>query len=451
METIKFEDLGLIEPILKAINEQDYDRPTDIQAKTIPLIVSNKDVIGGSKTGSGKTLAFSCGIIQKSRQGEGIQALVLVPTRELAQQVAKFFRMFSKYKKLNITTIYGGVAINPQMRSLQQAEVVIGTPGRILDHIGRNTINLRKVNTLVLDEADMMLDMGFLPDVERIIREIPKKRQTLIFSATIFSEINDLTRKHMYNPIRISTEEYVDSSKLTQEYFNVPNNQKFSLLVQMLKQERKGLVMVFCNTRLNSDFVGKNLKYNGINSTVIHGGLRQHSRNTILQKFHEGKVHVLVCTDVAARGLDIKGVSHIYNYDTCKEPKQYIHRIGRTARAGKNGKAITLLSERDHENFTRVLANNDVNIQKKETPHIERARIVFKTPPRRRTSFGSYERSGSRFGRPSHGRPGSGDGRPSSGYGRSNSRFGRSGPRSERPNPHGPRTNRSWNRPHGRR
>ncbi|MCH7974700.1 MAG: DEAD/DEAH box helicase, partial [Bacteroidetes bacterium] len=316
METIKFEDLGLIEPILKAINEQDYDRPTDIQAKTIPLIVSNKDVIGGSKTGSGKTLVFSCGIIQKSRQGEGIQALVLVPTRELAQQVAKFFRMFSKYKKLNITTIYGGVAINPQMRSLQQAEVVIGTPGRILDHIGRNTINLRKVNTLVLDEADMMLDMGFLPDVERIIREIPKKRQTLIFSATIFSEINDLTRKHMYNPIRISTEEYVDSSKLTQEYFNVPNNQKFSLLVQMLKQERKGLVMVFCNTRLNSDFVGKNLKYNGINSTVIHGGLRQHSRNMILQKFHEGKVHVLVCTDVAARGLDIKGVSHIYNYDT---------------------------------------------------------------------------------------------------------------------------------------
>lgn len=387
MENKNFKDLGLIEPILKSIRDQNFIEPTDIQAKTIPLVIQNKDVIGGSKTGSGKTLAFSCGIIQKSEFGRGIQALVLVPTRELAEQVSDAFRKFSKYKKLNVTTVYGGIAIGPQIDRLRKADVVIGTPGRILDHIDRNTINLKGVKTLVLDEADMMLDMGFLPDVEKIISYIPKKRQTLLFSATINDDIQHITKKHMYNPVKVSVEERVDPSMLEQIYYDVSNKQKFSLLVHLLKQETEGLVMVFCNTRQNTEFIEKNLRINSVQSTAIHGGLTQNRRNTILKDFHRGKVYALICTDVAARGLDIKGVSHVYNYDTCRDPKQYIHRIGRTARAGKAGKAITLLSERDYENFDKVLSVNRVNIVKVDTPYFERANIAFKTDSGRRGDY----------------------------------------------------------------
>ncbi|MBW2991657.1 DEAD/DEAH box helicase [Candidatus Woesearchaeota archaeon] len=405
MERRSFKELGVIEPILKSIREQNFTEPTEIQARTIPLVVRNRDVIGGSRTGSGKTLAFCCGIIKKAEAQKGIQAVVLVPTRELNEQVAKAFRIFSKYKRLNIVTVYGGVAIGPQIEKLQKAEIVIATPGRMLDHIERNTINLTKVNTLVLDEADMMLDMGFLPDVEKIIRHIPRKRQTLLFSATMTSDIQHLTRKHMFHPVKVSADEYVDPSKLKQVYYDVPSKQKFSLLVHLLKKEEEGLVMVFCNTRENTDFVARNLKVNGVNSCAIHGGLTQHMRTTILQKFHEGKVYALICTDVASRGLDIKGVSHIYNYDTCKDPKQYIHRIGRTARAGKDGKAITLLSDRDHDNFRKVLYVNRVGVQREKTPYVERAMISFKTAPRGQR-FGRRPSGPRHYGGQSGGRPG---------------------------------------------
>ena len=375
-----FKALGVHEEVLRAINDQRFTKPTKIQVKAIPLILNNKDVIAGSETGSGKTLAFSCGIIQKAKQGMGIQALVLVPTRELAEQVAEAFKTFSKYKHLNVTTVFGGVSINPQISKLRRTEIVIGTPGRILDHLNRRTIDFKKVNTLVLDEADMMLDMGFLPDVERIISCVPKNRQTLLFSATISTDLEHLTNKHMINPVSVAADEYVDASKLEQVYFDVPNKKKFSLLVNLLKEEKSDLVMVFCNTRDNTDFVAKNLKLNKIQSQAIHGGLTQSKRSKILEGFHKGRVYVLVCTDVAARGLDIKGVSHVYNYDTCKDPKQYVHRIGRTARAGKDGKAITLLSERDHDNFSRVLNTNNVDVHKEDLPRLERVEMKFKTP-----------------------------------------------------------------------
>ncbi len=381
-----FKELGIIEPILKSIEDQHFDEPTEIQEKAIPLILGNKDVIGSSKTGSGKTLIFGCRIIQKSERGKGIQALILVPTRELAQQVTKSLISFSKYKELNIITVYGGVSINPQIDQLRNTDIVIGTPGRILDHLSRHTINFSRVNTLVLDEADMMLDMGFLPDVERIIKQIPKKRQTLLFSATISTDIKYITKKYMQAPTTISAEEYVDPSKLEQVYYNVPNNQKFSLLVHLLKEEEEGQVMIFCNTRENTEFVSKNLKLNGINSAAIHGGLNQNKRETVLQDFHKGKLFILLCTDVASRGLDIKGVSHVYNYDTCKDPKQYIHRIGRTARAGKNGKAITILAERDYDNFYRVMNLRNIKIQKLSLPVVKRAKIDFKSAGRSKNS-----------------------------------------------------------------
>jgi ATP-dependent RNA helicase DeaD len=381
MRTKTFKELGVAKPILQALEKQNIDTPTEIQEKTIPLILKGKDIIGGSKTGSGKTLAFSCGIIQKTTQGYGIQSLVLVPTRELAEQVGGALKKFSKFEKMDIANIYGGVSINPQIRQLRSADAVVATPGRLLDHINRKTVNLKAVKILVLDEADLMLDMGFLRDVEKIIRAIPNKRQTLLFSATVSRDIQHIEEKHMIKPTKISVEEFVDPLKLEQTYIDVSSQEKFSLLVHLLDQEKTGLVMVFCNTRRNTEFVAKNLKANGIQSCAIHGGLTQHKRKQILGDFHKGKTYALICTDVAARGLDISGVSHIYNYDVCKEAKQYVHRVGRTARAGKEGRAITLLSERDHENFSKVMAINE-NIEHEELPSIKRAKIVFRPKSR---------------------------------------------------------------------
>lgn len=386
-----FRKLGIIEPVLKSIKEENFEIPTEIQEKSIPVVLAGKDVIAGAATGSGKTLAFASGIIKNSERGKGIQALILTPTRELAEQNANALKKFSKYKPLEIIAIYGGLSINPQIRGLRTADIVIGTPGRILDHIERGTIELSNVKILVLDEADRMLDMGFIDDVEKIIRECPIKRQTLLFSATISADISRLARKYMKDPVKVSAESYVDPKKLTQIYYDVPDNLKFSLLVHLLKHEKSGLVMVFCNTKRNTDFVANNLKFSGIDALPIHGGFSQEKRNMAMRQFHTKKAHVLICTDVAARGLDIKGVSHVYNYDAPGDSKQYIHRIGRTARAGKEGIAINIISTRDHDNFRRVLSDRSINITKAELPEVERVRIKWMEKPKkfgeRRTGY----------------------------------------------------------------
>ena len=270
---------------------------------------------------------------------------------------------------------------------------MVGTPGRILDHLSRHTLNLEKIKLVVLDEADRMLDMGFIDDVNKILYQCPKNRQTLLYSATISSDIYNIAEQHMHNPVKISVDVRVDTSKLSQIYYQVPQNLKFSLLVHLLKMNNSGLVMVFCNTQRATDYVAKNLNKQDINAIAIHGGLSQAKRSKTMQSFHSRRKDVLVCTDVAARGLHIEDVTHIYNYDVPKESKQYIHRIGRTARAGKNGKAITLLTQRDYENFDRVQKdNNNVDIPRKETPHIERLSIapMKKTFRRMRRSKNLY-------------------------------------------------------------
>ena len=372
----QFRKLGISDLVLKVIQEENFREPTEIQRRTIPLVLEGRDVIAGSATGSGKTLIFGSGIIQNSERGRGIQSLILTPTRELAEQVTRALSKFSAYKPLRITAVYGGVAIDPQIERLKTADVVVGTPGRVLDHISRRTIDLGKVKILVLDEADRMLDMGFIEDVQKIIRICPRNRQTLLFSATITMDVADLAQKYMINPVRISIENYVDSSKLRQVYYDVPDNLKFSLLVHLLKHEGGGLVMVFCNTRRYVDFIAENLKRAGVDATATHGGLTQDRRNRVMERFHSNKVYVLVCTDVAARGLDINGVSHVYNYDIPKDSKQYIHRIGRTARAGKHGKAISILSSRDYDNFRRVLRDSELDVEKEEVPYIKRINII---------------------------------------------------------------------------
>jgi ATP-dependent RNA helicase DeaD len=428
----KFRKLGIHDDMVKVIEEEKFEKPSEIQEKTIPLILSGKDVIAGAATGSGKTLAFAAGIIQNTKSRHGIQTLVLVPTRELAEQVSRELKKFSKHNALKIIAVYGGVSIGPQIENLEDVEVVVGTPGRIIDHIQRRTIDLNNVKILVLDEADRMLDMGFRDDVEKIVRKCPTNRQTMLFSATISDEISRLARKYMVSPIEVSAEQYVDPSKLTQIYYDTPDNMKFALLVHLLKGEHPGLIMVFCNTQRNTDFVARNLQNCGINAIAIHGGLSQDKRTRIMKMFNSKQVSVLVCTDVAARGLDIKGVSHIYNYDTANESDNYIHRIGRTARAGKDGKAVSIIASRDYENFSMILKRSGFEIRREEMPLVDRVNLIL---PERR--------EGGRFGQ-----RGGGDNRGRFGGrrdgGRNFSRGGRGGGRFSRHDGGGRGGGRSW-------
>jgi len=387
-ENHKFRRLGIGEHLLKSIEEHKFEEPTEIQEKSIPLILQGKDVIATASTGSGKTLVFSSVIVQNAVKNHGIQALILTPTRELAEQITRTVNKFAKHKGLEVISVYGGVSISEQIKRLKYAEVVVGTPGRLLDHIERQTINLSQLKILVLDEADRMLDMGFQKDVEKIINNCPRKRQTLLFSATMSEEIIRLTRRYMNNSIEISAEPYVDPAKLTQMYYDINDKLKFSLLKQLIEKKEPKLVMVFCNTRRNVDFIAKNLRFNDIEVLPIHGGFSQNKRSEIMEKFNSQKVQILVCTDVAARGLDIKGVTHIYNYDAPADSKEYIHRIGRTARAGKEGKVINLISSRDYDNFGNILKNRDLEILKEETPEVIPVRVkLFEKRDREHSKF----------------------------------------------------------------
>jgi len=384
-----FTKLDLSEQLFKAIEKLGFTIPTLIQEKSIPAIVKGRDVLGESATGSGKTLAFACGIVEHVVPRQGVQALVLTPTRELAEQVKDSIALLASIKRLKVISIYGGVAMNPQIHDLTRSEVVVATPGRLLDHLRRGTIDISGVKVLVLDEADRMLDMGFIEDVEMIIKECPRNRQTLFFSATISYQIKELSNRYMNNPVEVFASKQVDPAKLKQVYYDISKNQKLSLLVHLLKEENSGLVIIFCNTRKTTDFVLKNLKSNKIGAIAIHGGLSQNKRTNTIKMFNDAKFGVLVCTDVAARGLHINNVSHIYNYEIPKDAKDYVHRIGRTARAGEEGKVINLLSDYDYDNFGRILDQyRDFKIDNMETPKLERIHVVKVEDDRNRNQHG---------------------------------------------------------------
>ena len=381
-----FTKLGLSKALTDVLKQFGFTEPTEIQEKSIPLAMEGKDIIGGSATGSGKTLAFASPIIENLKPNNKIQALILTPTRELAEQVSTSIRNFAKNKKLNILAVYGGVNIETQIKKLYRTDIVVGTPGRIQDLMNRRELRLDNIKFLVLDEVDRMFDMGFSRDVEKILKECPKERQTMMFSATISPDIDHLTKKYTKNPIKISVGSQVDPSKLKQIYYDVHDNKKFSLLVSLLKNENADLVMVFCSTRRNVDFIAKNLIENKIYAKAIHGGLEQKKRIRVLEEFHKKGLGVLVCTDVAARGLDIKGVTHVYNYDVPEDSKDYIHRIGRTARAGKDGKAITILISRDYEKFRNLLQSKEINITQNVLPQFETVRISMESERRNNNS-----------------------------------------------------------------
>jgi len=412
----KFKQLGLSQEILNTLENAGFKEPSEIQEKTIPLALAGKDIIGGSATGSGKTLVFACPIIENLIPNRNVQALILTPTRELAEQVADSIRKFARNKKLKVLAIYGGTNIESQIRKIPYTDVIVATPGRTLDHLRRRTLNFNQVKFLVLDEVDRMFDMGFYKDVEMILKQCPEKRQTMLFSATISPDIDHLARKYTKDAIKVSVNSYIDHSKLKQIYYDVESHMKFSLLVHLLDKEKNNLVMIFCSTRRNVDIVANNLQKTGINSKAIHGGLSQNKRSRTLDEFHNEAVNILVCTDVAARGLDIKGVKSIYNYDLPGEAKDYIHRIGRTARAGNEGKAINILSSRDYENFGKIINDKCLNIVQDELP-------VFKTihleiEPNRNRFRNNYRREGNRNNQRREG-----NNRERS-FGRRNSRFG---------------------------
>ncbi|MBI2549917.1 DEAD/DEAH box helicase [Candidatus Woesearchaeota archaeon] len=404
---MKIEELNLNPLLLKAVKGMGFTEPMPIQEKCIPEIRLGKDVVGQSSTGSGKTAAFGLPILEKIRPGVGLQVLILTPTRELCVQVTEALNEFGRYIHARAASVYGGVGIDPQIRAIRTADIVVGTPGRILDHLERRTIAFNNVKFLVLDEADRMFDMGFIDDVERIISRVPKERQTMLFSATFSSGIQDIVRRHMRSPVNVKGEIYVDKKLLKQVYYDIKVYEKFSLLVHLLKKSTSGLALIFCATRREVDVVAKNLKMQGVNAMAIHGGLTQNRRLYALDSLKKGHINVLVATDVAARGLDIKDISHVYNYDVPKSSEEYVHRIGRTARAGVGGDAVTLLSDRDYENFSSVLRDRTLEIRKAEPPHFEKVQFVrvqreFGGAERR--DFGRSPQHGPRrYGQPSHG------------------------------------------------
>jgi len=374
---MKFNELPL-DPILQnSIEKAGFTELTTIQEKCIPLILQGKDVVGQAETGSGKTLAFSLPLLQGMNPANGLQTLVLTPTRELCLQVTKVFKEFGKHLHIKITSIYGGVNITPQIKNIKQAHVVVATPGRLLDHIRRGTIDLQTIRFFILDETDKMLEVGFIEDVEDIIHHLSNDRQTLMFSATISNDIYRIAQQFLKNPQMIQTKSLVDTDKLQQKYYDIYNrNDKFSLLVHLLKHATPGLAIVFCATRKETDIVAKNLRKQGISTAEIHGGMNQNKRVKSLDRLHQQNIDVLVATDVAARGLDIKDVTHVYNYDVPKTSKDYVHRIGRTARAGKNGDAITLLTKKDHDNFRRVQDDESLLIKKAKYPSFKKVPLI---------------------------------------------------------------------------
>ena len=369
---MNIQELKLREELQKAVAHLGFTEATAIQEKCIPEILAGKDVFGHSSTGSGKTAAFGLPILQNLQPNGTMQVLILTPTRELCVQVTDSLRSFAKFMRLNIISIYGGVSIHNQFGQIPRADIIVATPGRVLDHLERKTMNLHEVRYFVLDEADKMFDMGMAEDVERIIRHLPKQRQTLLFSATLDPKVKHILMKHMTQPIIIKSDLYVDKSLLKQQYYDVKTFEKFSLLVHLIKENMKGLSIVFCATRRQANIVNKNLYKQGIKSLAIHGGLNQNKRMKALQSLRDQDIQVLVATDVAARGLDIKNVQFVYNYDVPKTSEEYVHRIGRTARAGEHGNAISLLAEHDHDNFGRILRDHTLKIEKIDKPEFEK-------------------------------------------------------------------------------
>jgi ATP-dependent RNA helicase DeaD len=370
---LSFAELGLTEATLKAITELGYEEPTPIQASTVPLMLRGADVIAQAQTGTGKTAAFALPIIEHvNTSATTSQALILTPTRELAVQVAEAFHSYSKYRRVSVLPVYGGQPIERQLSALRRGvQVVVGTPGRVLDHIRRRTLQLGQVRTVILDEADEMLDMGFIEDIETILRETPETRQTALFSATMPAPIQELAKRYMHDPQRIIIKtEQMTVPQIRQVYYEVGRRDKFEVLVRILDYERPTSAIIFCRTKLEVDTLGQRLIARAYPAETLHGDLNQTQRDRVMARFRSGQAELLIATDVAARGLDIEHVSHVINYDIPLDPQAYVHRIGRTGRAGRTGSAITLLTPRERRLWQLILRQTGAPVQRMNLPTI---------------------------------------------------------------------------------
>jgi ATP-dependent RNA helicase RhlE len=346
---MQFQDLKLIEPLLRAVRAEGYDQPTPIQTQAIPHVLTGKDLIGCAQTGTGKTAAFALPILQRlatltqNKQRGVIRALVLSPTRELATQIGDSFAAYGRHTGLKHTVIFGGVGQHPQIQAVRRGvDILVATPGRLLDLMNQGAIRLNTIEIFVLDEADRMLDMGFIHDVRRVIATLPTKRQTLLFSATMPQDIQDLADRILINPVRVEvTPQATTVEKIEQSVFFVEKKDKRALLEHLLDDKAIRRVLVFTRTKHGANKLAQQLDRANIQSEAIHGNKSQTARERALANFKSGKTRVLVATDIAARGIDVDGVTHVINYDLPNEPESYVHRIGRTARAGASGIAYS--------------------------------------------------------------------------------------------------------------
>ncbi|MFC6253074.1 DEAD/DEAH box helicase [Secundilactobacillus hailunensis] len=360
---MKFSELGLTKPLLKAVERNGYEEATPIQAETIPMVLEGKDVIGQAQTGTGKTAAFALPILQNiDRDDPHIQALVISPTRELAIQTQEQIFQLGKEEHAKVQVVYGGADIRRQINSLKnQPQVLVGTPGRLLDHMNRRTVKLDHVKMLVLDEADEMLNMGFLDDIESIIKETPDERQTMLFSATMPAEIKRVGVQFMHEPhhVKIKAKE-LTTDLIDQYYVRAKDYEKFDVMTRIFDVQAPDLSIVFTRTKRRVDEISRGLEARGYNAAGIHGDLTQKSRSQILNRFKHGKLDILVATDVAARGIDVEDVTHVFNYDIPQDPDSYVHRVGRTGRAGHHGVSLTFVTPnemdylREIEKLTKV-------------------------------------------------------------------------------------------------
>lgn len=351
-----FSGLGLSEPINNALRDLGFTQPTPIQEQAIPIILEGHDVIGSAQTGTGKTAAFGLPVLQRIVPGKPFQCLILEPTRELAAQVEESLGKFAKHLNIEIGLIYGGVKYGSQLQMLKRgAEILVATPGRLLDHMGQGNLKLDNLEYLVLDEVDRMLDMGFLPDVKRIVKQCSDERQTLLFTATMPAAIKTLTQWVLKDPKIIEIGQSRSAAEtVSHAFYPVVERQKYKLLLELLKRTHFESVLIFCRTKFNADMITRRLERLEHKVVALHSDRSQRERTDALQGFKDGKYEVLVATDIAARGLDIAGVTHVINFDVPLNAEDYVHRIGRTGRASREGDAFTLLTEDEVKNAAAI-------------------------------------------------------------------------------------------------
>jgi ATP-dependent RNA helicase DeaD len=372
MTALQFEQLPLSKEVLKSVFDMGFREASPIQAEAIPYLLEGRDIIGQAQTGTGKTAAFAIPVIERlDPKQRNIQALILCPTRELAVQVTEEFRKLLKYRQdLSVVSIYGGEPIARQFRALSRnPQIIVGTPGRLLDHFRRGSIRLNKVQMVVLDEADEMLDMGFRDDIETIVRATPKARQTVLFSATMSRPILELAAQYQRDPHHVKVAQAPrEALKIEQLYVEVQQRKKLSTLVYLIEFHQLKLALVFCNTKRQVDELVMLLRDHGYSADGLHGGLTQPKRDKVMNGFRKGTVQFLIATDVAARGIDVRNIEAVFNYDLPQDIENYIHRIGRTGRAGKSGRAYTFVERKELHQLKKIGRTTNGALARQEVP-----------------------------------------------------------------------------------